>query len=134
MPISSPLLSFIYSCAKHVTVKKKKFFFNDKKMLSLKTSRPSLVHASKEIIVALLEQPGICYYSEKILFIAENHMISKFIVQSTSCFLPTGSLFFYSTKRTTVTSLIINAENYHFTQSKTPADDCRCETCENSFL
>ena len=56
-----------------------------KKMLSLKSAKPSLVQTNKEKIVAFLEQPikAIVPQAEKTLLIAENQIVSKFIVQST---------------------------------------------------
>ena len=73
--------------------------------------------------------------AEKTLHIAENQSVVK--VRSNHYLLFTYSLFIYTTKRTTGTSLIINykklsmLKNYMFMQSKTPADDYQCETFEN---
>ena len=101
-----------------------------------------MLQANKEKIVAFLEQPDISYCSpgrKDTAYCGRSDGVKVYCSVYYLLFTYSNLVYLYNKENySNITNYqlrgVINAENYLFMQSKTPADDFRCETCENGQL
>ena len=123
--------------------KKKHIFFSARKQLSLgKIGRPSKVDSNRESIVAFIEQPDISYCCpgrKDTVYCGKNNGKSVYRPKHYLLHNMRELVSLYNkdnTKNITYCQMqeIVLSEKHLLNQSKSPEDDCRCETCENGEL